>query len=201
MSVGGAHGDRPPGTMDALLGYVRELRTPTIHDAVKHAKPLGEVARFGFPASQWRHFERLGALPRGLLPIADAICRFNPIYGQGMSVAAQEACVLRHLLGTPAMKRDGLAALAPASLAEIQPVIEAPWAMAAIPDLVFPETTGQRPPDFESALEFGSALTRLAAEDPAVHKLTAEVAHLMKPHTAFRDPELVRRVRAMMAGG
>ena len=48
-----------------------------------------------------RHFERLETFPRGLLPIADAICRFNPVYGQGISVAAQEACLLKGLLERP----------------------------------------------------------------------------------------------------
>lgn len=58
---------------------------------------------------------------------------------------------------------------------------------------------GHRPPDFEITLKFGLALTRLAAGDAAVHKLIAEVQHLLKPRTAYRDPELVQRVLTMMA--
>ena len=58
---------------------------------------------------------------------------------------------------------------------------------------------GQRPADFEMTLNFGIALTRLAAEDPAVHKLTVEVQHLLKPRSVYRDPELVQRVLAKMA--
>ena len=64
---------------------------------------------------------------------------------------------------------------------------------------MFPETRGQRPADFESTLRFGIALTRLAAEDPAVHKLTAEVQNLLKPRSAYRDPALMQRVLATMA--
>ena len=199
LSVGGAHGDTPPGDGDGFLSYVRQLRTPTIYNAIKHAKRVGEIARFGFPASVWRHFERLEVFPRGLLPVGDAICRFNPVYGQGMSVAAQEACVLRRLLGTRAAERDTLAGLAPVFFAEVQALIETPWAMAATPDLVFPQTRGERPPDFESRLNFGRALMQLAARDPAVHKLTTEVQHLLKPRSVYRDPELVRRVMAVMA--
>ena len=66
-------------------------------------------------------------------------------------------------------------------------------------DFVFPETRGQRPADFEAALKFGIALTRLAAEDAEVHKLTAEVQNLLKPRSAYRDPALVQRVLAKMA--
>src|SRR5207244_4520926 len=65
-------------------------------------------------------------------------------------------------------------------------LIETPWS-AAILDFVFPDTRGQRPADFETTLKFGIALTRLAAEDPAVHKLTMEVQHLLKPRSVYRD--------------
>lgn len=199
VTVAGRHGDRPPGDADGFLTYARGLRTPSVYNAIKHAKRLGEVARFGFPESVWRHFERLEAFPRGLLPFGDAICRFNPVYGQGMSVAAQEACLLHRLLATRAGEGDPLAKLAPAFYAEAQTLIDGPWGMAAIPDFVHPETRGQRPPDFEMTLKFGLALGRLAARDPAVHKLVAEVQHLLKPRSVYRDPGLVQRVLEVMA--
>jgi 2-polyprenyl-6-methoxyphenol hydroxylase-like FAD-dependent oxidoreductase len=177
---------------------VKELRTPTIHDAIKHAKRLGDVARFGFPASVRRHFERLEGFPRGLLAVGDAFCRFNPVYGQGMTVAAQEASVLGRLLAARAAAPDPLAGLAQEFFAEAQALLETPWAVATF-DFIFPQTSGERPADFESTLKFGLALTRLAARDPAVHKLTAEVQSLLKPRSVYRDPALLQRVLAVMA--
>ena len=177
-TIGGRHGDVPSGDAEGFLAYARALRTPTIYDAISHAKRLGGVARYGFRESVRRHFERFDKFPCGLLPIADAICRFNPVYGQGMSVAAQEACLLRTLLGRSVGDSNPIAALAPTFFAEVQTLIETPWAVATL-DFVFPETRGQRPADFETVLKFGIALTRLAAEDPAVHKLTAEVQNLL----------------------
>jgi hypothetical protein len=64
---------------------------------------------------------------------------------------------------------------------------------------VFPNTRGQRPADFETTLKFGLALTRLAAEDPAIHKLTAEVQNLLRPRSVYLEPTLVKRVVAKMA--
>jgi 2-polyprenyl-6-methoxyphenol hydroxylase-like FAD-dependent oxidoreductase len=199
VSVGGAHGDKPPAELDELLDYLRRLRTPTIYNAIKNAKPVGEIARYGITASEWRHFERLEHLPRGVLPVADAICRYNPVYGQGMSVAALEACVLRRLLGTRALQREGLGALAPAFFAEVEALIDTAWEAAAVPDLVLPETTGQRPADFEDRLRFRLALTRLAVKDLETHRLMVEVQHLLKLQSALRDPELLQRVHAVMA--
>ena len=197
-TIGGRHGDVPTGDAEGFLTYARALRTPTIYNAIIRAKRLSGVARYGFPESVRRHFERLEAFPCGLLPIGDAICRFNPVYGQGMSVAALEACLLTRLLEDLGQDGDPIAALAPTFFAEVQTLIETPWSVAIL-DFVFPDTRGQRPADFETTLKFGIALTRLAAEDPAVHKLTVEVQHLLRPRSVYRDPALVQRVLAKMA--
>ena len=198
VSVGGRYGEKPPGDAEGFLDFVRQLRTPTMYNAIRHATPLSGVARFAFPASIWRHFEHLQAFPQGLLPLGDAICRFNPIWGQGMTVAAQEAVLLRRLLGASSGGARGLADLAPAFFTQACSVIESPWGQAAVPDFVMPETEGERPPDFENQLRFGGALARLAAEDAEVHKLVAEVRHLIRPSSDLRVPELVARVQALM---
>jgi len=197
VTIVGRHDDVPPGDAEGFLTYAGALRTPTIYNAIRRAKRVDGVARYGFPESVRRHFERLEVFPRGLLPIGDAICRFNPVYGQGMSVAALEACLLRKLLETGA-EPDPIACLARNFFAEVQTLIDTPWSVAVF-DFAFPDTRGQRPPDFETTLKFGIALTRLAAEDPAIHKLTAEVQNLLKPRSVYRDPALVQRVFAKMA--
>jgi len=197
-TVGGRHGDNPPGDEAGFMAYAQSLRTQTMYNAIKHAKRLGDIARFRFPESAYRHYDHLENFPRGVLPLGDAICCFNPVYGQGMSVAAQEARVLARLLEAKAHDADPLAGLAPAFFAEVSKLVVTPWAGAAIPDFVHPDTRGERPPNFEQSLKFGVALTKLAARDPAVHKLTAEVQHLLKPRSVYQDPELVQRVLAVM---
>jgi 2-polyprenyl-6-methoxyphenol hydroxylase-like FAD-dependent oxidoreductase len=197
VSLAGRYRDKPPGDANGFLDFARQLRTPTLYNAIRRAKRLGEVTRFGFPASMWRHFERLKSFPRGLLPFGDAICRFNPVYGQGMSVAALEGLLLRRILGSRG--DDPLDGLALAFFGGACGVIETPWMQAAIPDFALPETEGERPPELDRVLKFGSALNRLAAQDPTVHKLMIEVRHLLKPSSELRDPELVQRIEAVMA--
>jgi len=116
-----------------------------------------------------------------------------------MSVAAQEACALRRFLMARAGERDPLDGLASAFFAEADALIETPWAQAAIPDFIHPETRGERPANFEQTLKFGFALTKLMARDPAVHKLAAEVENLLKPRSVFFEPEFVQRVMDVMA--
>jgi len=199
-TVGGRHGDIPPGDEAGFMEYAKGLRAPTIYNAIKQAKRLGDIARFRFNESVLRHYPRVQNFPRGVLPIGDAICRFNPIYGQGMSVAALEAAALARLLAARAGERDPLAELAPAYFADVARIVDTPWAAAAIPDFVHPDTRGERPADFEQTVKFGAALGKLAARDPAVHRLTSEVQHLLKPRSVYQDPDLVQRVRALMSG-
>jgi hypothetical protein len=116
-----------------------------------------------------------------------------------MSVAAQEARLLYELLERHVAEPDPLAGLVPAFFAESASLIETPWALAATPDLAHHKTVGQRPEDLQQSLDFTEALFRLAAEDPAVHKLLFEVLHLLKPQSVLSDPDLVDRVKAVAA--
>ena len=197
VSAGSNHGDAPPGDLIGLLEFLKSLRTPTIYDAVKDAKPVGEIARFVLPSSLRRHFEQLDRFPERLLVIGDGICRFNPVFGQGMSVAAQEAVILDRLLTSRVDDAQALDGLAPEYFTAIQDVLETPWAVA-MSDFVYPKTRGQRPPDFAQRIQYGIALTRLASEDADVHKLATEVNHLLKPQSALREPELAKRVMERM---
>ena len=199
VTIGGMHGTKMPLDECGVLTYLRGLRTQTIYNAVRHAKRLGDIARYGFVASEWQHFEELAKFPQGLLPIGDSYCRFNPVYGQGMSVAAQEAVLLRDLLAASVGTHDPLRALVPRFFSGAKAIIAGPWTMVENLDLIWPETVGTRPRDFEKRVAFGSALTRLAADDPAVHQLTIEVQHLLKPVSALRSPEVLERVLATTA--
>ncbi|MBR0701958.1 squalene monooxygenase [Bradyrhizobium diazoefficiens] len=193
----GRHGVAMPDNLEGLLAYARALRTSTIYDVISEAKCLTDVYRYNFPQSTLRHFHLIENFPQGLLPIGDLICQFNPTWGQGMSVASQEACLLRRQLDLLIGERDPMARLAPDFFAKARPLIEEPWSVAML-DFVFPQTRGNRPPDFAMTLKFGAALNRLAAEDAAIHKLTAEVQNLLKPRSVYGDPALVQRVRAVM---
>jgi 2-polyprenyl-6-methoxyphenol hydroxylase-like FAD-dependent oxidoreductase len=182
---------------EKFLGACRELITPTIYDALRPTKPIGDIRHHGFSASSWRHFEKSVHLPRGLLPIADSLCRFNPIHGQGMSSAALQARLLRNALERASVTTDPIAVLQDDFLGEVSTLLETPWGMAANADLAFPETRGVRREGFEENFRRQAATFRAAVADPVVHKAMVEVAQLLQPRTLLQEPHIARRIEEL----
>jgi len=183
-------------TWDAFLQASRSLASPTVYNALRYAQPPSGIRHYRFPMSYWKHFEQLPRLPHGVLPVADSLCRFNPIHGQGMSSAAKQARLLQDVLGRAGGKRDPIAALQMGFMAEVASVLETPWNMSTSADLAFPGTRGERPENFGEMQQFEAALFRAAVADPVVHRAVMEVAQLLQPQSRLQDPQIMRRIEA-----
>ena len=168
-----------------------------MYNALRYARPPGGIRHYRFPMSYWKHFEQLPRLPHGVLPVADALCRFNPIHGQGMSSAAKQARLLQDVLGRAAAEPDPIAAVQAGFMAEVAAVLETPWSMSTSADLAFPGTRGDRPENFEEAQQFEAALFRAAVADPIVHHTIMEVGQLLQPHNRLQEPDITRRIEVV----
>jgi hypothetical protein len=114
-----------------------------------------------------------------------------------MSVAARQASLLFDLLGRS--NSDLLSTLAPDFLTKAEELVADPWAMSAVPDFVYPDTTGVRPKNLEERLNFQKGLGRLAVRDASVFELLLDVRNLLKPLDALNDPLIVSRVENELA--
>ncbi|WP_242884653.1 FAD-dependent oxidoreductase [Actinomadura litoris] len=188
LSLYGLFGDRPPTDHEGFLRFAARLPVPTIHAAVRDAVPLGRPVSYRFPASVRRRYEKSAEPPRGLLAVGDAACSFNPVYAQGMTVAAIGAEVLAgHLRGGgPPDPRRFFRSLAAAN--------DAPWALAAGGDLGFPQATGRRALGVRLANAYVPRLRAGAVHDPSLTEAFLRVAGLVAPPQSIMRPGVLRKV-------
>ncbi|KAB1947299.1 FAD-dependent oxidoreductase [Micromonospora sp. ALFpr18c] len=188
LSLTGVLGDHPPTDPQGFLAFVRSLPVPDVYDAVRDAEALDDPVSFTFPASVRRRYERLTRMPDRLLVMGDAVCSFNPVYGQGMSVASIEALKLREHLRLGRPPQTG------AFMADMSRVIDTPWDISAGGDLDFPGVQGRRTLQVRVGNAYMARVQYAATRDARVTDGFMRVAGLIDPPQALMRPSMVLRV-------
>lgn len=183
----------PPTGDEQFLGFARSLRSPAMYDALRGAVPLSSPTGFRGTANEWRHYERLNRSPAGFVVLGDAACRFNPVYGHGMTVAALAADALRREI------RGMDPAAVPAAAGRIQrrttAAAQAAWQIATSEDLRYPGTEG--PPADRATRVLQRYMARVmvgANTDPAIAGRFFGVLSLSTPPHTLLGPSTVLRV-------
>lgn len=187
FSVHGYRGHHPPSDRDGMLAVGADLAPRHVVAGLRAAEPLAAVATYRFPATQRRRYEKLDRLPDGLLALGDGICALNPIYGQGISVAALEALTLRECL------RQGPHGLSRRFFHAAAKHISAAWRLGLAADLALPEVGGQLPAALRPVHAYVGRLQAVAENDPLladqflrVSGLLDRPRRLLRPATALR---------------
>ena len=197
VTLVGTVGDYPPTDEAAWVAFAASLPVPAVHQLVTSARPLTDIVSYRFPANQRRLYERMPRFPAGYLVVGDAVCSFNPIYGQGMSVAATEARALDECLAA------GLEGLSRRFYARARPIVDIPWAIATGEDLRFPQVEGQRPPGSGLVNRYLERVHAIASEDEVVCRKFFAVLNLLAPPSSLLSPRVAWRVlgRPVPRGG
>jgi 2-polyprenyl-6-methoxyphenol hydroxylase-like FAD-dependent oxidoreductase len=188
LTLFGMLGDHPPRDAVGFEAFARSLHFGDIHAAIHDAEPIDDAIGYRFAAAVRRRYERMRRFPGGLVVLGDALCSFNPIYGQGMTVAALQAMALRER-HRPDGRRSSRAARAALARA-----VDAPWELAIGADLSIPGVAGPRSAKRRLAAHYVGRLQAAAASDPELSRAFVRVTGLVDPPEALLRPHVVRRV-------
>ena len=120
--------------------------------------------------------------------LGDAICSFNPVYGQGMSVAVLEAVELNKAL------HEGPRQLAQWFFARAAKIVDAPWSMAAGNDLRMPDVPGKRTAIGRFLNWYIAKLNMAARHDMSAVMAFQKAKNLLAPPQSLLKPSLMARV-------
>ena len=187
MGYGDNH---PPSDREGMLTFVADCAPAHVMQALRDSESLGEVSTHRFPASQRRHYEKLSRFPEGLLVFGDSICSFNPIYGQGMSVATLGALALRACL------ERGDRRLAQRFFRAAAKHVDVAWHLAVGSDLTLPEVEGPRPRSVRMVNAYVDRVQSAAVHDSDIAWQFLQVSSLVDPPSALFRPKVVRAVLA-----
>jgi hypothetical protein len=188
VGVGGYQGDHAEPTPEGLRERAVAIGSPEIASLATHGERIGPVMRYHFPYSVRRHYEKLKRFPEGYLVLGDALTSFNPIYGQGMTVAACQALALRDAL------RAGEVALHRRFFRAAAKVVDIPWQLAVGNDLALPCVPGPRPLPVRIVNAYVARLYRAAVHDPVVAAAFLKVVHLVARPESLFAPGIAWRV-------
>ncbi|ETW23963.1 FAD-dependent monooxygenase [Mycobacterium gastri] len=174
----------PPKTFIEMLEMADRILPPAISTVLHDATPIGEIAISRATATQWQRYDRMSQLPTGLLVLGDALCTLNPLYGQGMTMAAMHAFTLRDCL--QAGDTD-MARFYSAAVEHIAPV----WAMNQANEL--PAAPN---PSLQARMRSWMQRAALAAATTniAVAERLLRVRGLIDPPTRLQDPALLVQI-------
>ncbi len=187
-TLGGWAGDYPPIDPEGYLEFARSLAAPDIYSVISKAEPLSDPVPHRFPSNQRTHYERLTRFPEGYLVLGDAVCSFNPLYGQGMSTSAIQAEALERCI-----VQNAGAGLALRFFREAAKPIDTAWQMAVSEDFRFRGVTGSRPRGLELGNRYIAMVHRAVTRDAHVYGQFLRVLNLLEsPNTLFHPTVMLR---------
>ncbi|MFH9728228.1 FAD-dependent oxidoreductase [Streptomyces sp. NPDC017254] len=187
----GVNGEVPPADEADRLAFARSLDSPVIADLMAASRPLDETAVYRFTADRRRHVERMRRFPLGWVLIGDAVCSLDPVYGQGMSTAAQQAAALGRVLDeSRALDRH----FSRRYFRAVAHPVAVAWSAAAGGDFAYADTTGKKPPGTDLFNRYLARVAHAAQQDSTVCVRFSEVAGLVRRPEWLLTPAFVLRV-------
>lgn len=193
VTLQGVNKDYPPTEEGAFFNFAQSLDAPYLADFIKIAKPISPIYGYQRTENRIRHYEKISHRPENLLVMGDAYCGFNPVYGQGMSIAALEALMLQKLLKERSITHlEGFAGVFQKRIHEI---VMSSWVMATAEDMRYPGTESDPPTLLVRIMQHYSAwMSDTAPHDAVIAKAFVDMMNMKITGIGLLHPSVFARV-------
>jgi flavin-dependent dehydrogenase len=186
VTFSGYANERAPKTNEEFFAYAQKLPVPDVFHFLEQVEPISEIKIHKIPYQVRRRFD-LADVPEGFLVVGDAHCRFDPVFGQGISVAAKEALELQSYFKYFAYPDKGFTKTFHKRISNL---IATPWEMAITEAFRHPDINGDRPLIQPIKQWNSKKVYQLSAFDPEAYLRLVRVMNLMRPPLHLFHPKV-----------
>lgn len=175
---------------NGFVALAKKLSKPDIYNELVAGTPLSQPTTYRVPHITWRRFDKVGQLPKGLLLVGDTVCRIDPVFGQGMSIAVLEAMALQKLF----RENVPLQEIIMKFQKQVAKIVSPIWKMVITEDFRYQGVTGRKPVGLGIQQWYAKNIFILSSQDKEIYDAFVNVMNLVKPTTALMRPRIVKKV-------
>lgn len=188
VTFSGYANEKAPQTDGEFYNFAENLSISNVTDFLNKAEAISHIKTYKIPYQVRRRFDLVDNLPERLLIVGDAHCRFDPVFGQGVSVAAMEAHQLQVLLQRK-QKLDK--AFTQQFYKETAHIIQTPWEMTTTEISRHPQLKRELTIKQKFQLWYTKQIYQLSAIDSDVYIRLVRVMNLIRSPLHLFHPKVL----------
>jgi 2-polyprenyl-6-methoxyphenol hydroxylase-like FAD-dependent oxidoreductase len=193
VSLFGWCGEEPGASDRAFTDFARSLPQPEVADFLAQSERVSAFHRYRYRDARLRHYAELPRRAPQTIAIGDALCSVDPVFGQGMTVAALAVDRLRPHLADEDPSHG--------YFRDVPAAYGAAWQLSTAEDFRYAEVLGRRPLGTAFAHWYTAHVHRLTALDDDLYRRFARVMHLLEPPSHLFHPSVLGKVLSAALGG
>ncbi|PFF64458.1 glutamate synthase [Bacillus thuringiensis] len=191
VTFSGYANEKAPQTDDEFYDFAENLSISNVTDFLNKAEGITDIKTYKIPYQVRRRFDLVNNVPEGLLVVGDAQCRFDPVFGQGVSVAAMEAHQLQLLLqGRKQLDKT----FTQQFYKKTANIIETPWDMTTTEISRHPQLKRELTTKQKFQLWYTKQIYRLSASNSDVYIRLVRVMNLIRSPFHLFHPKVLLSV-------
>lgn len=192
VTLSGTRGGRPSGSNEEFVPFALTLPHPIIGELLADAEPETDVVTTRSTANKRRYYEKAARWPDGFAVLGEAVAGYNPVYGHGLSAAAQSVVALRGILQHQDLHAPGTARRIQKAAAR---PVENAWSLAVGQDVFYPGASDQPPTRLERTLAaFVDKAVDAGSRNPRALRILLDVMSMEKPPARLLMPDMLALV-------